>query len=110
MKSPSDFTNCGKSVVSLFSTQSGKTNHSAPPGAFSNCLADSPKHRTKLRGPNGPESADKQTAKQNFSIKKKLRPSSSMSPSNKGSFAIIQANGGTSAKDKFNMTSTGPFF
>jgi hypothetical protein len=34
LKSPSDFTNVGgKSVISLFTTNSGKTNQSAPVGA-----------------------------------------------------------------------------
>lgn len=32
----------GKSVVSLFSNQSGKTNHSAPLGGLSKSLGDSP--------------------------------------------------------------------
>ena len=78
LKSPSDFTNVGgKSVVSLISTQSGKTNHSAPLGPLSNTLGESPTYKSKF---------GKQNHNNNLSsgikLKKKIRPSSSLSPGN----------------------------
>lgn len=72
MKSPSEFTNCAKSIVSLFSTHSGKTNHSAPIG-LSHSLSESPKNRVRIKkNALGPKDKIK-----NAKNKKKIRPSSS---------------------------------
>lgn len=85
LKSPSDLTAVGgKSVVSLFSNQSGKTNHSAPLGN-STALAESPHYRSKLK------------AVKEVKLKKKTRPASSLSPSQNAK--------GVKAKEKFNLTS-----
>lgn len=72
LKSPSDFTNVGaKSVVSMFSGKSAKTNNSAPLG-FSNSMDDSPsKAKKKLV---------LKKSKVSLKAKKKIRPSSSTSP------------------------------
>jgi hypothetical protein len=51
LKSPSDFTNVGgKSVISLFTTNSGKTNQSAPVGAHEE---NSSTDGAENHGPNG---------------------------------------------------------
>jgi len=58
LNSPSYMTNCGKSVVSLFSQNSGKTNHSAPLNN-SNTFSDSPKYQSKFAQKNEKVLADK---------------------------------------------------
>eukprot|EP00347_Sterkiella_histriomuscorum_P001309 403372529 len=94
MKSPSDFTNVGgKSVVSLFSHQSGKTNHSAPLGD-SNNFGDSPNYQSKFG--KGRNLGNEKKKIQQVKLKKKIRPSSSLSPGKNNS--IIKS------KDKLSMT------
>lgn len=48
LKSPSEFTTGAKSVASLFTSNSGKTNKSAPTGT-SHSLSESPKRQIKIK-------------------------------------------------------------
>lgn len=79
-KSPSEFTNVGaKSVVSIFTSQSGKTNHSAPvlgneeTSSQEGGRSSSPSNSIKLR--------EEIIAKKKKILKSKIRPASSISPS-----------------------------
>jgi hypothetical protein len=63
--------------VSLFSTQSGKTNHSAPLG-LSNSLTESPHYLSKLKAVK--EVKEEHSKFKSIKLKKKIRPSSSLSP------------------------------
>ena len=78
LKSPSDFTNVAKSVVSMFSTHSGKTTQSAPLHDNSPSLGSSPQNQSsnkKIRLLN------KVAKNSKIKIKKQnIRPASSVSP------------------------------
>ena len=105
LKSPSDFTNVGgKSVISLFTTNSGKTNQSAPVGAHEE---NSSTDGADNHGPNGSsplqtrfkDSQIGEPLKTGIQLKKKtvsknkIRPASSLSPG-KHSLLTKTQNGG----------------